>query len=457
MRVHPRPALSGWGLFVLGLAGLALRLQALALPLAAQGADVAAAARALAEGVIAPPPHGGYLQACLALPAVLLGLDATLAVRALDVLAGAALAPLLVLLASAWRAPAQRAWLLGLLALLHPAWLVSAGGVQATGAGIACALMFGAWLAQARHLKRTRTGLALALVAASPWGIVHAFALVLPLGPHARTLRAWVAPVAAVALALALPGMVLGTSSVELWSGQPLVLALAVLVAGPLLLGLPLGPRRALRAEALSGGRLTLVVLACVLHAIGLFWHPSWLEAGPLALAPLLVGWCLLFGARGVEALGPARARTLRWVTLVGFALVAVPVVAPFLGRLLPPHLELRATRLRRLAEALEVARDVSADSKWVGCALDLTPAEAASLADRCKGFTVRHVATTTRHAGHLPPFDPADVPSDAPFALLGPAGTWHRVQPLGDGQVVVRLTQVEQFGAIVVFRAIRD
>jgi hypothetical protein len=464
----PPPAGAGppWALLALGAAGLVLRLDALGLPLLQSGAEVAVGARAGGAGAFHAPLHGGLPTSVLATPLVALGVPATYAVRTLEVLAGAAIAPLAARLAGRWGAAPAAALLVGLLALLHPSVAIAVGGAAAHGHGVApVALMLGvlALGAQGTAAARRAGGLGVLVAAGAPFG----FLLALPLiARHVRRepdprLRV-VGPLAVAALVVLVPGS-LGGPPGGTPAGVTVLAGLGLAVGGPLLLGWPWALRGLGRGGALGEvGRVGLVAggLAYLLASL---LRPLPGAVGPLLTAPLLVPLAIVAGARGLGAVRPRLASGTRLTTLALSSVLTLALAIPALGRLLPAGAESAAATARWLQRATALAEEAAGPDGLVGFAAPRDPAEAASAADLVgRRDVVRILARSLAGAeptgaGWLPVLATGEVDPQRTLGIVAERGVFARVQALGDGQALFRFTPVKELGPFAVLRARRD
>lgn len=456
-----RPAGGGAVLAALALAGLVVRAEAFHLPLLGAGADVAAATRGLAEARLAAPAAGGLLTAWVALLADALGLSATTAVRLVETLAGAALAPVTAVLARRVGARGATAVVVGLLTLFHPSLSIAAGGAATHGLALATLVFTLALLRRDAPglLAARQVGAAGLLVAlGAPHGALAAVPLLMH---HARresspTLR-W-APAALAALAFAvLPGA-RGTQLFGAGVGASL-LALVLVVAGPLGAGVPF----ALRGSQAARGRIIGwggTVSAALVYVVAELLAPAAPSAGPLAVAPLVVPLLLVVGARGIARFGPVWASQLRLLTLALGAATTLMLAVPAAGRLLPPGSETAAARARWLERATELAAEAAGPGGLVAFAAPGSEAERASAADDLppglEAVSERR-SGEERAAGHLKAFEAPSFDAERTLGVVAPVGVFAPVQALGDGAVLFRFTAVQTFGPFAVLRGRRD
>ncbi|MGE0193285.1 MAG: hypothetical protein AB7T63_14715 [Planctomycetota bacterium] len=455
------PSGGGAVLAALAVAGLLVRAEAFHLPLSGAGAEVAAATRGLAEARLAAPPGGGLLTAWLAFLPHVAGLSATTAVRLVETLAGAALAPLAAVLARRTGARGATAVVVGLLTLLHPSLSIAAGGAADHGLALAALLFTAAILRRdAPGLVEARqVGVAGALVSVgAPYGLLAAVPLLVH---HARretspTLRWLPGAVSLLAFAL-LPGA-RGTSLSGLGAVEALV-ALVLVAAGPLAFGLlpALSGAPGLPGRVLGWGSLAA---AALLYGLADLVAPAVPGAGPLAVAPLVIPLLLVLGARGLARVGPVWASRARLVTLALGALATLLLAVPAAGRLWPAGAESTAARARWLERAAELAAEAAGPGGLVAFAAPASEAERASAADGLPGgveAVSEGASGDERRAGHLKAFDALAFDAQRTLGLVARVGTLGPVHALGGGAVLFRFTEVKTFGPYVVLRARRD
>lgn len=456
-----RPAGGGAVLAALALAGLVVRAEAFHLPLLGAGADVAAATRGLGEARLAAPAGGGLLTAWIALVFDALGLSPTTAVRLVETLAGAALAPVAAVLARRVGARSATAVVVGLLTLFHPSLSIAAGGAADHGLALATLLFTLALLRRdapgvlaARHV-----GVAGLLVAVgAPHGAIAAAPLLVH---HARretspTLR-WTPGALALLAFVVLPGA-RGTQLAGAGLGASL-LALVLVVAGPLGGGLPFALRGAVGAPGRVVGQGPTVA-AALLYVLAELLAPAAPSAGPLAVAPLVVPLLLVVGARGIARFGAVWASQLRLLTLALGAASTLVLAVPAAGRLLPAGSETTAARARWLERATELAAEAAGPGGLVAFAAPESEAVRASAADDLPDgldAASERAFSGERGAGHLKVFEAQAFDGERTLGVVAPVGAFAPVQALGDGAVLFRFTAVDTFGPFAVLRGRRD
>ncbi len=451
----PPPAL-GRGVFVaLAVAGIVVRAEAFHLPLLGAGAEAASAARALARGAIEVPGAGGLPTAWLAAPFVFAGATATSAVRAVDLLSGALLAPLALALALRFGARPASALLVGLLALLHPSLAIASGGAAAQALGLpAVALALGVLFVAAPGVRAARATATCALVAAvgAPFGFVAALPLFLH---HARREARWVWRIAPGLLAACAFALLPGARS-PLGAGSAVgtgVVGTLIAFGGPIVLGVP----TSWRAATVS---IRAAIAATFAYAFATAFAAD-SSTDIWAIAPLAAPVALAFGGRGLGGLGADWARRLRLATLVAAAATTLLLAVPALGRLGPAGAESAAARARWLERATELALAAAGDDGLVAFAAPRSEAERSSaadgLAEHRDARSVREASSGWTRRGDLPTFEAIAFEPERTLGLVAERGTFASVQALGDGLVLFRFEAVGEFGPYAVLRARRD
>jgi hypothetical protein len=368
-------------LFVLGLV---LRLPVLGLPLAGESAALATrAARMGAEtawGLDAVDHRGPLLPLLLAVPTAA-GASPTAALRAVDALLGALLAPLACALALALGLGRRTAGWAGVLLTAHPLLALGAGGALAGTGALATALLLSGLLLLGRDGPRgRRVGLLLVLLLplAEPPCLVYLPFLV-ALWSLREPSRRW--RIAGLVLAVAaLAATPLAGRGVDGSVGARLLACATLWVPAACLVGLlpflPWGLAATWRtagrarwvARAWLGGAALHVLLLLLLRAPpGFAFGWEGLVTG-MPLVPLAV----LLGVHGLERLAPARRRTVvRGVLGVGLAASVFLVVGPLETWLLPGATP-PAGRLWRLGRVVAAAGEAAGATGWV--AFDVAP-----------------------------------------------------------------------------------
>lgn len=389
--------------------GLLLRLPLIGLPLEGESAGLAArAARMAAESgwSLAEVDHRGpLLPLVLAVP-IAAGASATAALRTVDALFGALLAPLACALALALGAGRRTARWTGSLLAAHPILALGAGGALAGTAGLATALLLTALLLLLGPgpIGR-RVGLFLVLLlplAEPPCAAYLPFLLVVwkMREPSARWGIAGLVLAVGVLVATPFPargldgdvGMRMLAWGLE-WAPAALLLGLLpTLPAGALHVWRREDPVPRAVARAWLGGAAAHVLLLILLQAPpGFAFGWEGLVRG-LPLVPLAV----MLGLVGLIQRAPHRHRTVvRALHGVGLAASLFLVIGPLQTWVLPESTP-PTGRLWRLARVVAEAEEVAGPEGWV--AFDVAPAldpyEIESLGDLVAGHRAGPLAT---------------------------------------------------------------
>lgn len=355
--------------------GLLVRLPLAGLPLEGDAAALATRAAGMAAetawSLEAVDRRGPLVPLLLAVPTAA-GATPTFALRFVDALLGALIAPLACALCLGLGLGRRSARWTGILLTAHPMLALGAGGALPGTAGLACVLLLLALL----FLGRPGRG-----------------------GRRAGLLLVLLLPLAEPACAVYLPFLValwVRREHSEVWRAAGLILALGALAATPfpthgldggigarllafglqwipasLLLGLVPFLHRGVRAAWTGDGRAKAWMGGAALHAVALLLLPApvgfafgWegLVVG-LPLVPLAV----LLGVAGLEARAPVwRPRLVRGILGVAVAGSLFLAIGPLQTWLLPTHTP-PTGRLWRLARVARVAEEHAAPSGWVG------------------------------------------------------------------------------------------
>lgn len=461
----------------LAMAGLLLRLGVLDMPLFGAGAEVARAVRAIAaEGVVSFSATSGMTSVLPAWLLALTGLGASAALRVVEVLAAAALAPLVfVLLARAGLARQQALWI-ALVVLLQPALALWVGGPLAAGYGVASLLLVLGWT-RALRPERTADGrgrsvwgqalLVAAMSLAAPLGLLHAAAW-LVLGFTRRPRRESLGLLAIVVGAAFLPGAWPGPAFAAAGgdgtgTGRLAAVAwpagLLVLLGVPTALGLLLRRHRGPVAVALS---LALVAA----HGVAAVRSPatdgSWLAwlILPLVGASVLGAWGISSwgsASSGRHALGRGRARWFGRALVACSAIATVALLLPVPLPFLAPGHETAMVEGRWRARATRLAGDAAGEGGLVAFDGQGSPAETASMADGLWGAVPAYsLASTASRPGLLPTLEAETLDPGLYVGLVAPRGVHGAVSTLG-GSALFRFHVVAVLGPHAVLRGRRD
>ncbi|MHC5010666.1 MAG: hypothetical protein ACYTG6_06900 [Planctomycetota bacterium] len=381
---------------VLFLLGCLLRAPALPLPVSGDDAQLATWGAWLGEergwGAPEGPRQGPLLPVLLAVP-VAAGAPATPAIRWLDLLLGAAIAPLAFVLARRLGTARDPAIWTGLLVALHPALVAFAGGVATGSAALVCVLLLASLRLLLAVSPRSRRGglfLGALLPLADPLAAVYVPGLTAVFAHREPALRMRIgggvlalvcfllAPWPAVDAAIGFGHRLLGL--IVLWAPAAALVLLCPNVPRGLWALWRAEPDRRWPARIwIIGAALHIAALLVLPLANGFRWGTGVFSVG-LALLPLV----LLAGVRGVKQ--PSSWRRPRVALLVALPIAVFLVSGPFQAWLSdtdPP----RAGRLHLLKRATDRAVEIAGPEGWVG--LDLGAGQgwtAERLRDRMPG-----------------------------------------------------------------------
>jgi len=433
---------------LLFLVGFSVRTPTLGLPLEGRGALLAAT---VAEGDLLVAGTAPLVPA-LARAATGFGVSPTAALRGLDAVLAACLAPLLYLVALGLGVSRGRAAWAALILAIHPLALAGSGGVAAgtEAAGVAFTLASIACLSQGR-VGAIRAGAVLALLAAvSDGGALLGVPALLWLyarresGPRFQTavLLLGLAVIAAAHFTwfswgqAALPG----PSRTLLW--------LLSATLGVLLVPLPGGLSRLARLGAPALAWIAAVVIPALAALAGAPVHAS-------GLLPLIA-------LAGVEGMSGWSARRRAWLqpAVAGGALAAsLWLVLGGLQAALLPDAPAAAGRLHLLQRAMQVAAEAAGPRGWIVLAVGSgRPEEQASLADLQPGrwtWAERASEADATARRRLLVFPAGSFESGGTVAVVAPQGRTGGVQTF-DGAGIFQEEVVREVGPYVVLRARR-
>ncbi len=422
---------------VLFLLAVAVRLPTLGLPLEGDSAVLASVGDRL--GNERGTELAGQAPLMPGLVAVLVnaGVSATLALRWIDLVLAALLAPLVIWLGRRLGLRRDAAIGAGIVMAVHPLAFLEAGGLQPGGGALLAALVLAAVGGLSGGPVARRAGAAAALgatFAAAPgplYGLLFfGHALYREDGRAARVVLLGAAVCAFSFLPL---------PRVTLEGGFDPRVGLWLLGAGlgVFWLGVPVGARR-LRGAG-PGARLWLV--AAAVHVALLAFALS-ADAG-VALLPLIA----LAGAQGLGEAVAAHRLMVRGAAILGLAGCLWLGMAP--------------GRLHRLRDAMHEAARVAGSAGWIVLSVaNELPDEQSSLAD----LQPRHWTWSDRDAPdeatetavrRLLPFPAATFETGQRVAVVADAGTRGTVHTFG-GVAIFHQEVVRQLGPFVVLRARR-
>ena len=191
-------------LLILFLVGILIRLPTVTLPLEGRAAVLASVADSLGHSRVWALDDSPPLQPFLVAILVASGADATRALRILEGLAGAALAPLLMVLALRMGMGVRVSRYGGLALLVHPMLVVHAGGSRPDGNAMSVFLLLGAFgllLSAVASRRRWGAAASAALGLAHPAGVLYMAPAIIGFATRERV-AAWRHAAVVVALAL---------------------------------------------------------------------------------------------------------------------------------------------------------------------------------------------------------------------------------------------------------------
>ncbi len=433
---------------VLFLVAFCVRTPTLGLPLEGDGALLAGKA---VEGSFLAPGSAPLLPALIAASGTV-GISPTAALRLLDALFTAALAPLLVLLAAALGLSKERSSMAGMLMALHPLALAGAGGIAPGSGALASALLLAALAGLgSRRAPQVRLGgcCTLLLAVADPAGLL----LVLPLlWLYARRETSPRLQTGLLMIGAAL--IVTAPLTWFTWSGgsRPALGSLLAWVAGAtlgiLLPALPRGFSALIRGGAVAHAWLTGSLLVTV----------ALLAAGPMP-AVVLLPLVLVAGIEGMAGWAEPWRRRLAPAAVGGALLVSMWLVSGGLQAALLPDEPAEAGRLHLLREAMQTAAEAAGENGWIVLAVGAgRPEEQASLADLHPDrwtWTERAAEGDAIARRRLMVFPAASFESGRSVAVLAEAGREAGVHTF-DGAGIYHQEVVREVGPYVVLRARR-
>jgi len=439
------------GLFVLALAA---RLPTLGLPLEGDSAVLASVADQLGhDRGWEFAGHAPFLPIAASV-LVASGVPATAALRWVDALLAALLAPLLLLLLRRLAVPRPQALAAGLLLSLHPLALVAAGGVQPGASSAVAAVLLAALtalLSDRAGVRRVGALATLLLVTTDAAALVYVPGLlwVYARREAAPRFQSAVLVLGSVALvaAVLLGGSPLGGSRPEPGTAAAW-LALAGL--GVLLPSVPFGVRDLWRSGSAARAWLLGGAAAVLLAVLG----------GPVS-GPALLAMVLAAGVAGAPRVYAHLAPRIVVAAFGGAVLVSAwfvfgGVQAHFSGA--APR---AAGRLHLLRTALESAAEAAGEGGWIVLAVaEDRPAEQASLADLLPNHWTwtRRAAPENRAAADLRRllvFPAGALEAGRSVAVLAEAGRSGGIETF-DGAGIYEQELVRQIGPYVVLRARR-
>lgn len=460
------------------LIALGLRLPAFGLPVEGEAARLASVAELVGNERGWVPAETAPVMPVMAAVLVASGIAPTDAIRLIDLLFGALIAPLLFLLGRSLGLSMGLAVWCGLFAAAHPLLAINAGGVHPGPSGVALACLLSALLLLRSERSRTRragalvsTLLILSHSAGALYGIplLAYYALREP-GPRLQLLLP----------AAGLVALLLGPVAPWRTSGE-------ITGVGGLLLGwLPLaglgvvwvmsgvGMRRLGSGDSPGSGAFRTWAIGAALHLIALVALPLGPAAGleldgpsggillvPFVLLTGLVGWAR--AAAGIPKLAPG-IRTGRRAVCLGAVAGSLLLVSGALQVLVLPASPAAAGRLTWLRDAVAQASAAAGERGWIvlGVAED-DPATQASLADAHPGRALCRRAPLDEKPDEdglrvLLPFPAGAYPADQPFAVVVHAprrdadATVNGVTTFG-GEGIFEQEPVSRVGAYLVMR----